>query len=359
MFRIYFLLFLLLSFFAIAQKSNDVEIKLNYKVKDYDSTKYQKFDTVLIVGYFQQYRSFENTFIQLMNLDTLGVSEHNYMAESNFTGGLVFSYDKFRFSVGARNKPADDSEGKGFTRMFNLGLSIGDNKYSLEGYYRRFKGFYNDNLSRFDSTLNRREYYVQPNMTSSLFLTRFLYFTNHRKYSYKSAFGCNYRQLKSSATWILGGNFNVYNLQNDSSLIPLQSRNLFNDYGNMRGFQSVNIGVSGGAAANIVLFKAWFVAGQLTIGPEQQWRNYNLTSTHRKISYVNWSGSVMFSFGLNLKRFYFLGSFTNDYSVYNSPNIMDFMVHSITGNMSLGWRFQYKTPGFYKKFQTSKIYSLI
>jgi hypothetical protein len=196
-------------------------------------------------------------------------------------------------------------------------------------------------------------------MTSSLFLTRFQYFTNYKKYSYKSAFGCNYRQLKSSATWILGGSFNVYSLLNDSSLIPIQARHLYNDYGNMRGFQSVNLGVNAGAAANIVLFKAWFVAGHFTVGPEQQWRNYNLTTSNRKLSYVNWSGNVMFSFGLNLKRFYFLGNFTNDYAVFSSPKIMDFNVHSITGGVVLGWRFQYKTPGFYKKFQTSKIYSLI
>jgi hypothetical protein len=122
----------------------------------------------------------------------------------------------------------------------------------------------------------------------------------------------------------------------------------------MRGFQSVNIGVNAGAAANIVLFKAWFVAGHFTVGPEQQWRNYNLTTSNRKLSYVNWSGNVMFSFGLNLKRFYFLGNFTNDYAVFSSPKIMDFNVHSITGGVVLGCVFNTKLLSFIRNFKRQK-----
>jgi len=34
-------------------------------------------------------------------------------------------------------------------------------------------------------------------------------------------FGCNYRQLKSSATFIAGGSVSVYNLSNDSAIIPI------------------------------------------------------------------------------------------------------------------------------------------
>lgn len=353
------LLFLFFTLFGQAQKSNDVELNIRYKPKDYDSTKYQKFDTVLIVGLFQQYRTFSTTIKQEMNSDSLGLSEQTYLAESNLTGGIVLSYDKFRIAFATRNQPNKISEGKGFTRMFNIGLSVGDNKYNVDAYFRRFKGFYNNNLSKYDSSEKITKYYVLPNMVSSLFMTRFMYFSNYRKYSYKSAFGCNYRQLKSAATWIVGGSFNVFNISNDSSLIPLASRHLYNDYSTMHGLRSINMGVSGGAAATIVLFKAWYIAGHFTLGPEQQWRNYNLFTSHRRISYVSWSGTGMFSLGLNLKRFYFLASFTNDYNLFDSRKIMSFRLDSKTNNVTLGWRFQYSTPNFYKKFQASKVYQML
>jgi hypothetical protein len=353
------LLIVFFSCFARAQKNKDVELQIKYKQKDYDFTKYQKYDTVLVVGLFQQYRTFSTIIVQQMNADTLRLSEQTYLAESNLTGGIVLSYDKFRLAFATRNQPNKLSEGKGFTSMFNIGLSVGDNKYNVDAYFRRFKGFYNNNLSKYDSTERITKYFVLPNMVSSLFITRFMYFTNYRKYSYKSAFGCNYRQLKSAASWILGGTFNVFNIRNDSSLIPLASRYLYNDYAMMHGLRSINLGVNAGAAATIVLFKAWFVAGHFTLGPEQQWRNYNLFTSHRKISYVSWSGTGMFSLGLNLKRFYFLASFTNDYNLFDSKKIMNFRLDSKTNNVTLGWRFHYRTPRFYKRFQASKAYQML
>ncbi|MGZ5019929.1 MAG: DUF4421 family protein, partial [Chthoniobacterales bacterium] len=105
------------------------------------------------------------------------------------------------------------------------------------------------------------------------------------KRSTRSSRSVRYRQLKSAATWIVGGSFNVYNFNNDSALIDPKSRPLFDDYGQIKGFRSVNFAFNVGAAATIVLFKAWFIGGYFTLGPEQQWRSYNLSDHYRNISY--------------------------------------------------------------------------
>ncbi len=356
-------IFILLFFTATylkSQSDSNGELKIEGKPVKWDTLKYQKFSRAVIVGLFQQFRNFNNTFEQNITQDSAGVSKHNYVAESKLIGGIDLSYDKFSVSFGIKTQPQQLSEGKGNTQTFNIGLKIGDNRWVLENYYRRFTGFYDKNTSNYDTAFKRTgNYYLQPNLKSSLLMSRFMYFTNYKNFSYKSGFGCDYRQLKSSATWILGGSFNVYTLNNDSSVFPIKNRAFYNDYGSLKGFQSVNFAGTAGAAATIVIFKGLFINGYFTIGPEQQWRSYNLGNGYRNLSYISWSGTGRFSTGLNLKKFYFLFSITNDYNLFNGKNTMSISSSSFTQNVSLGWRFHTKTPHFYQKFMKSKVYSYL
>ncbi len=351
-------MFILFSFTCVLYGQQEGEATTSGKGRNWDTTKYHKFDFVLIVGLYQQHRNFNNEFEQLVNKDTSSLSRQSYMAESQLNTGITLNYDKFSVSFGTRTSPQSESTGKGYTKTFNIGLNVGDNRYVLETYYRRFKGFYNRYTPNFDTTFKRTgQYYLQPDLTSTLLMSRFMYFTNYKKYSFKSGFGCNYRQLKSAATWILGGSFNVYNFNNDSAIFPQKVRPVFNDFGNMQGFHSVNLAVNVGAAITLVVFKAWFIGGYFTLGPEQQWRSYNLGDHYRNLSYISVSGTGRASLGLNLKRFYMLGSYSNDYNLFNS-RALNFKSESITGNFTIGWRFHTGTPKFYRKFQQTKIYKL-
>ncbi len=356
-------IFILLFFTATylkSQSDNNNELKIEGKPAKWDTLKYHKFSRAIIVGLFQQFRNFNNTFEQNIIKDSAGISKHDYVAESKLIGGIDLSYDKFSVSFGVKTQPQQFSEGKGNTKTFNIGLKIGDNRWVLENYYRRFTGFYDKNTSNYDTAFKRTgNYYLQPNLKSSLLMSRFMYFTNYKNFSYKSGFGCNFRQLKSSATWILGGSFNVYTLSNDSSVFPIKNRAFYNDYGGLKGFQSVNIAATAGAAGTIVIFKGLFINGYFTVGPEQQWRSYNLGNEYRNLSYISWSGTGRFSTGLNLKKFYFLFSITNDYNLFNGKNTLSISSSSFTQNVSLGWRFHTKTPQFYQKFMKSKVYSYL
>jgi hypothetical protein len=326
----------------------------------WDSTKYQKFYRVLIVGAFQQFRNFNNEFTQFMNKDSLGISQNNFAAESRLISGISLHYDKFSFSFATKNQPQNFSNGKGNSKTFNIGFNVGDNRWILDSYYRRFIGFYNQNTRNFDSLLFKSgNYYIQPNLSNSIFMNRLLFFTNHKRFSFKSGFGCNYRQLKSSATWVLGASFNVFRLRNDSSFFPIQNRNYYNDFAQLNHFRSINLGAIIGAAGTLVLFKAWFITGHLTIGPEQQWRLYNLPENNQRISYISFSGTTRISLGLNLKRFYFLISNSLEYSNYDTKSSMNFFSSTNTQNLSLGWRFHIETPKFYEKFMKTKIYGYL
>jgi hypothetical protein len=331
--------------------------------RNWDTLQYQKFDYVFIVGVFQQHRDFTNTFEQQINhgrtgSDTARNSTHTYNAESKLISGLVFNYDKFQLSFATGSK-SQGSDGKGYSKTFNIGLNFGDNRWVFESYYRWFQGFYDKNTSSYDSTFKKTgDYYQQPGMRSSLFMTRVMYFTNYREYSFQSGFGCNYRQLKSAATFILGGSYNAYSLQNDSSVFPASSRPFYNDYGQLKGFTSYNLGANIGLAGTLVLFRAWFIGGYFTLGPEMQVRNYNFSESARSLTYVSWSGTGRFTMGLNMKKFYWLFSTSDDYNLFNSPKIMNFKSESITVNFTFGWRFHTGTPKLYRKFMNTKLYKV-
>lgn len=357
-----FIFFILFSTVISSQTNTDSQVVIEKKARKWDTLKYQKFERALIVGLYQQYRTFNIDFKQTINRDTLNLSSHTYSTEIDFSGagGIVINYDKFQLSISQGINPPSTAGGKGHTNVFGLGLSVGDNRWVSETYFKRFKGFYNSTTPNFDSSNynQTKQYYLQPSMVTSLFMTRFMRFRNHEKYSYKAGFGCNYRQLKSAASFIWGGSFSVFDLKNDSAIIPQKARFLYNDYSNMKGIRSVNLSANVGIAATIVIFKAWFIGGYFTLGPEQQWRNYNLTTSHRTISYIGWSGTGRVSFGLNMKRFYMIWAIARDYNVYNSTKVSA-TTSSYTANTTFGWRFKNKTPKFYEKFMKTKIYSYL
>lgn len=355
MLRYSLILFTIFSMFGSAQSNVETVAKVEKKARNWDTLKYQKFERVLIIGLFQQVRTFNNEF-NLIPRDSL--SQHVYSAESNLTGGFSFSFDKFQFSLATRNSPSTDGSTKGYTKMFNLGLNVGDNRWVSETYFRKFRGFYDKNTKINDTAGKFKSYYIVPGMVNRTFMQRFMYFTNYKKYSFKSGFGCNYRQLKSAATFIVGGSLSVFDLQNDSAILPMKARKTFGEYGNMSGFTSVNLGVNGGIAATIVLWKALFVSGHFTAGPESQWRNYDLQNENHKLNYVQWSGTARGSIGINMKKFYMLASITDDYNLYNQRSRL-FNSNSITNNFTFGWRFHCKTPKFYEQFMKTKWYNLL
>ncbi len=363
MFRYFLILVTLFSFSVKGQTSIEAEAKIERKAKNWDTLKYQKFETVFIVGWISQYRSFTNEFDQYIKRDTLNLSKHEFTTESDAVGsqGFVFNYDKFQLWLTWSPKPPDNNNGKGHTEVFNLGLNVGDNRWVSENYFRKFRGFYDDKTPAYDSAIfnKTKQYNLNPSMVSSLFMTRFMHFTNYKKFAYKSGFGCNYRQLKSAFSLILGGSFSVFSLRNDSSIFPLKARYLYDDYGSMKGMQSMNVSANFGVAGTIVIWKAWFVNAYYTFGPELQFRDYDMQTHHTEKTFIGGSGTGRASIGLNLKRFYFIGSYTNDRNTYDIKKTLHHktMSHNIAG--TFGFRIHSSTPKFYQKFQQSKLYGLL
>jgi hypothetical protein len=322
----------------------------------WDTTKYQKFKSNLIVGIFQSYRNFNNQFQPPKSVDTTGASKNNYYAESNLVTGIEVTYDKFSLAIGLKSTPQKNHSGKGNTNYFNLNFNVGGNIWRLENSMRYFNGFYDLNTPRYDSTFKETgNYYYQPNFTNTLVRSKFMYFTNHKKFSICSGSSCNYRQLRSSFTWIFSGNINYNYMRNDSSFFPLASRHYYGNHGDMNGLKVLGFALNAGAAGTLVLWKAFFVQVMFIVGPDHQWRRYHYLDGSSRLTYFSVSGDLRGSIGLNFKKFYFVSFSSNDFAVYNS-SFMELTNKALSGGFILGWRFNSRTPEFYKRLQKTKFY---
>jgi hypothetical protein len=324
----------------------------------WDTTKYQKFHSHLIVGVFQSYRNFNNQLSPPRTVLDSGVFGTNYMAESKLITGLEVNYDKFSVSLGLRSEPQKNSSGKGNTKTFNANVNVGGNIWFIENSLRSFTGFYDSNTPNYDSTFKEtQQYFYQPNFTNLLFRSKFLYFSNHKRYAFRSNYVCNYRQLKTGGTWIFSGSSSFNYLHNDSSFFPARARAFYPGHENLNGIRVFGLSTNAGGAFTLVLWRALFFHIMFIVGPEQQWRTYEyLDRPTKNVSYVSISGDIRGSFGLNFKRAYVLWTSSNDFVLYNS-SFAWLQNKSVGGSFMFGWRFNSKTPKFYKKFQNTRLYS--
>lgn len=338
--------FLLPVFFMQAQN------KINW-----DTTRYHKYHANLIIGFFQSYRNFNNNFTPLHAGDTNAFG-NNFNAESKLSSGIEINYDKFGFSIGLHSKPQKNTYGRTPSKTFNIGFNFGGNIWFLETSYRSFTGFYDANTAIYDSSYRQNHQYTNaPQFSNQLFKAKFFYFSNHNKYAFRSNYVCNYRQLKTSGTWILSGNFNDNRLRNDSSFFPVASRRFYGDQGQLNGLKVFGMSVNAGAAITLVVWRSMFFHLMFMAGPEQQWRTYQYENKQSKtLSYLSLSGDFRASFGFNWRKAYIIWTSVNDFVFYNNY-VMNLQNRSLGGSFMFGWRFNAEAPAAYKEFQKTKIYS--
>ncbi len=297
---------------------------------------------------------------QKVTKDSLGQSKIAYKAEANNITGIELNYDKLNIAFGFKSTPPANQKQKGNTKYTNLALNFGGDRWRLENSYRNYTGFYNNNTPFYDTTFKHDGIYTQlPSLRSQAFKTKFLFFTNANKFSFKSGYSCDQRQLKSAFSFILTANIYYNRLNSDSSFIPAPVRSYYDTHQNINGLNVAAFSIYGGGSFNLVLWKAFFLNLTLIIGPEEQWRTYHsLNAAPATLFYTSLSGDFRSSIGLNFKKFFVMVTSSSDFSYYNS-NVMEYFSKYGAVNFSIGYRFHVKETKAYQKFQKTKLYRLI
>ncbi len=297
---------------------------------------------------------------QKLTKDTTGQSKVVYKAEANNLTGIELNYDKLNFAFAFKSTPPANKNQTGDTKYTNLALNFGGDRWRLENSYRSYTGFYNNNTSLYDTTFKHDGIYTQsPSLRSQGFKTKFLFFTNANKFSFKSAYSCDQRQLRSAFSFVLTANIYYNRLNSDSSFIPAPIRHYYDSHQTVNGLNVAAFSIYGGGSFNLVLWKALFLNLTLIIGPEEQWRTYHtLDAAPTTLFYTSVSGDFRSSLGLNFKKFFVMVSTSSDFSYYNS-NVMEYFSKYGAVNFSIGIRLHVKETKAYQRFQKTKLYNLI
>ena len=322
----------------------------------WDTTRYRKYSDRFIVTGFVSTRRFSCEIDQTNTQADSGKAALKYNAEANTITGLQFNYDKIALSFGWKSA-SPDVRTKGNTLYRDFSISIGENKWILDGSFRTYKGFYDENSANYMNDFKKDDPFVQiPGMEIRQMRARFRYFTNHRKFAYSAGYGYTCRQLKSAFTWILGGSVLNNRISTDSSFFHPLVRTWYGSDTNLKYIEATGISFGGGLSINIVIFKRLFMNMTFNAYLEPQWRESRYAG-NLSVSkmYVSTSADGRFSMGYNGRNFFY---FVNGMVDFNQMNTDKLLISSrfISGAVNIGYRFKTKCPVFYSRFKETWIY---
>lgn len=195
-----------------------------------------------------------------------------YKPNENFNIGFGLGYKWFgadlAFNFSGVN---DDDDTFGKTKRFDIQSNIYTRKIAIDVNLLRYKGYYGTNPEDYQASIDPdNPYPIRPDIQTVNFRISAIYIFKHDKFSYRSAFTYNERQIKGAGSFIAGPFFNYYRMDADSTLIPLEARANFDNSVDFRGNEYINYGIAGGYAHNFVIGKRVFfsISAAIGLGPE-------------------------------------------------------------------------------------------
>ncbi|BDD08586.1 hypothetical protein FUAX_10180 [Fulvitalea axinellae] len=203
--------------------------------------------------------------------DQLGKeTELKYSTNSNVNFGAGFSYRHTSVSY-AFNLPIinNDNDRYGKTRGIDLQASTYAKRYFFDVYFSSLRGMYMENPKEgvFSELQGQPEIYKFPNMRSRFVGGDFVYVFNPKKYSLRSSFLGDERQMKSTGSFLLGVSASYSFLDNgDESILPPVVRDTLGDQLDGQRLKMINAGISVGYGYNLVIGKRFFFSLALLPG---------------------------------------------------------------------------------------------
>lgn len=187
-----------------------------------------------------------------------GQPSFDYKPNNSKGLGLGVSYRYLTLNLSFKVLGTDQSKGK--THSLSLQTSLYKEQWVYDFVYQHFRGMY---LSPEDVYSVANNYYLRPDVRSTLVGGDFWRILNSDRFSYRSVMTQNEWQMKSAGTLLLGGELYYGNSKADSALVPGALAAVYpqSDVDKIRFFR---IGAGVGYAYTYVFKKNFFISGGLT-----------------------------------------------------------------------------------------------
>ncbi|WP_422360236.1 DUF4421 domain-containing protein [Reichenbachiella sp.] len=161
----------------------------------------------------------------------------------------------------------NDNDQFGKTKRFDFQSSIYTRKFAGDLTIQKYKGYYLDNPEDYIPNFDPEgPYPIRPDISTRRYGASLLYVFNHGKFSFRSAFIYNERQIKSTGSFLAGPFFSYFRMDADSSLIISEAESEFDLSQDFRGSEYIRYGLAGGYGYNLVLGHRVFISLSLVIG---------------------------------------------------------------------------------------------
>ena len=201
---------------------------------------------------------------QHITLSTLGSHDNlRYMPNNPSAFGAGFSYNwlsldltlKFPYLTRMYDK-------KGDTDIFRIRLGYNKPKIWLTTLMQMCRGFYIHNIQKFDPEWFQYNdaYPVRPDILNFSWYTSLYYSFNNRNITYQSSLGWEQRQKKSAGTFLLGGSVFANYLSADSSMVPEEFGEYFNEDMNLTEQFNLQYGINCGYVHTFLLSKYLYLS---------------------------------------------------------------------------------------------------
>jgi hypothetical protein len=268
------------------------------------------------------------------------------------------AYDKLSLSLTFKSVSIDEKI-KGATRYFNISNSFGGQKYIVESSIRRYKSFFDSNSPNYNSAYTPPSpFFINKDLRAVSIKSKALFFSNHERFSYRSAYSLNYRQLKSAATFLLAAGIQYNNWKSESFFAP-DIKNYYEDMVQLKKLTSYALIGGFGGSANIILLKRLFINLTAILTPEVQTRYYiKSDQTYHRATYISASFDSRVAFGINTKHFVYSVNSLADWSLYNNSKL-EVRNAFLSASANIGFRINLSRFEPLNRLKENKYYKLL
>ncbi len=246
-----------------------------------------------------------------------------------------FGIDLSLISVG---KKSDTIYGK--TQKIDIQTHLYLKRFIADFVLQDYQGFYHEPLKLKDTTkIILQHTTIRPDIHLQSIGGSIMYFTNYKRFSFKSTFSQTEFQKKSAGTWAFGLDCHYLYIFADSSMIDKSYKPYFDSLTYYKSIYTLNIGVIGGYVHTFTLHR-WFTTLSLLVGFDGKKELYTFEDNIVHKDTINLSTKIQLRLGLgyNSNRVYFGLNFVGDEYVF-SKSTQEYG----TIRLYLGYRFSPKT----------------
>lgn len=171
-------------------------------------------------------------------------SSIRYRPDRRLNLGLGVSYKWFAIDLAFNFGIGEDSDFKN-SKSFDFQGNIFSSKQFISATLQYYYGFKMHNYKG-NSVFENPPSSSRDDIRTVSFGLQYLFAFNYDKFSLKASFIQNEIQRKSAGSLLTGAGFNIYTMDSDSSVVPIEVQDSFDEKLHLNGINSISLSIYGG-----------------------------------------------------------------------------------------------------------------